>query len=654
MARNGPADEIVIALVGQPNCGKSTIFNAVAGFRVNTANFPGTTVSFTETPVRFEGRTLRLIDLPGTYSISSHDLAEKVTRDYLLSGNVDVVVNVVDASMVSRSLELTIQLVEMGVPMVVALNMMDEAERKGIALDTGRFESLTGLRACPVVAVHGTGIPELFREAIRTAGGASVSGEEGAANRPLQPRYDRDVEECIAELQARYTSGLRQALAMDPRFVIIRLLEMDEEFERRAGEIDRGFVTFLRERRRALAEMHNWPEAGVFASHRHALVLDLFEKFATVTHRRRADLRERIDRFATNPVGGLLVVLSSFFLLFYVSFWLGDGIARLTGGPFAGLRETVKGLGAGVLPAMASGLVDGLEAGAGIVLPYLVPLLFLLALYEDTGFLPRIAFMVDGLLHRVGLHGKSVVPIVLGYGCNVPAIMATRNLESPRDRVLTMLVIPFITCSARTVVILALAGKFLGAAWTTAIFVGSTAIALAVSFALSRIQVHVSPGIIMDVPPLRRPYPAILVKKVWLRLHEFLAFGWPVLVVASLALSLLSLLGIDDAINWALSPLTELVLDLPRETGMPLFLGIFRKELALVMLSAALGTEDVSTVLTQQQILVLVVFTAIYIPCVAALAALVKEGGWKTCLGSAALNLVTALVVAGALAHVGL
>lgn len=642
MARNR---EITVALVGQPNCGKSTMFNAVAGFRVNTANFPGTTVSFTETRVKFEGTAIRLIDLPGTYAISSYDLAEKVARDYLLAGKADVIVNVVDASMLSRSLELTLQLVEMNVPMVVALNMVDEAQRKGVEIDAGKLAELIGVSACPVVAVHGSGIDELFREVIRGA---------GAPYRPVKPVYDRDVEQCIAEILAAYPAALRDTVPIDERFVVIRLLEMDEEFERLAGGVDAGFLRFVRERRRLLAEMHDWPETSVFASHRHALVLDLYEKVATLKRRGRTGVRERIDRFITNPVGGLLVVLSSFFLLFYVSFRVGDIIAGLIKGPFDSLREILQGLGAGLLPALLSGLADGMEAGTGIVLPYLVPLLVLLALYEDTGFLPRVAFMVDGLLHRVGLHGKSVVPIILGYGCNVPAIMATRNIESARDRTLAMLVIPFITCSARTVVILALAGKFLGAAWTTAIYLGSIAIAFGVSFVLSRINIHLSPGIIMEVPPLRRPYAGIIAKKVWLRIYEFLVFAWPVLVIASVALSVLSFVGIDETINRALSPLTEYVLRLPANTGIALFLGIFRKELALLMLFSALGTADVSTVLTRPQILVVVVFTTLYIPCLATLTTLWKEDGWKTCLLSTALNLGVALLVAGVIAHLAL
>ena len=205
----------------------------MAGFKVDTGNFAGTTVSFTETKVLIGGRTVRLIDLPGTYSISSHDIAEKVARDYLLSGTVDVIINVLDTSLLARSLELTIQLMEMNIPMVIALNMFDEAQKKGIDIDLEKLKTLTGVEAVPVIAVDGTGVREIFEAAVRIARGEP---------KQVKPLYDRDVEECISTIAALYPSSLNDGLKMDERFVIIRLLEMDEEFERMVGKMDKGFL----------------------------------------------------------------------------------------------------------------------------------------------------------------------------------------------------------------------------------------------------------------------------------------------------------------------------------------------------------------------------------------------------------------------------
>ena len=637
------SDEIIIALVGQPNSGKSTLFNVVSGFFVDTGNFPGTTIKYTKTTVNVDGTVISLIDLPGIYSITSFDPAEKITRDFLLSEKVDVAINVVDTSLLARSLELTLQLLEMRIPMVVALNMYDEAEKKGTEIDIQKLKNLTGLEMFPVVAVKSSGIKEVFRAAVKLT---------QKNYKPILPVYDRDVEECIAKIEERYPPRLKELLKVNSRFAIIRLLEMDEEYEKFALMADPEFLNFVKTMRNELAEFHNWPEESVFSSHRHAIVLDLFEKVATVKSREKKPVHEIINDFIINPIGGIAVILISLLLLFSASFFLGNLFSSLIEAPLYMVKTAVTSPAAGIIRSILEGLFDGFAGGFGIVIPYLVPLLLLFALYEDSGLLTRISFMVDGILHRFGLHGKSVLPLLLGYGCNVPAIMATRTLESERDRLLTILLAPFIVCSARTVVILALVGKYLGVIAVLFVYLLNIAVTLVISRILSRYRSETTTGIIMDVPPLRLPYPKIVFKKVWMKLYDFLLFAWPIIIISSLALSILNYVGIDSIINQVLSPITTFLLKLPEEAGITLFLGIFRKELTLIMLNSALHTRDVSSILSNGQLWVLTIFIVFYIPCLATITTTIKEAGIKIAGVSVLLNLTVAIVISALFAMI--
>jgi len=630
----------VFALVGQPNCGKSTLFNALAGFKANTGNFPGTTVAYTESEVVVAGRRVRILDLPGTYSLTPGDEAEQVTRDFLVSGRADVVIAVVDASVLARSIEIVLELVEVGQPLVVALNMMDEAHRKGMDIRVEALSERLGVPVIPVIATRGSGVVRVIEEALRQS-------ERPSLGRP--PTYDRDVEEALRAVERRVPVGLASRWRVAPRWIALRLLSGDRDVEEAAAAVDPGFRDFAVERRKALAQMHEWPEETVLASHRHAVALDLFEAVARVVPRRARPIGDRVDAVVMHPAFGLAVAAFALATLFGTAFFIGNAIAGLLEPPFEALNDLLEPLASGSVGwSLLRGLVDGVTGGLGIVLPYLVPLLFVLSLYEDIGYLPRVAFLVDGLMHRIGLHGKSVIPLILGYGCSVPALMGTRILETPRDRILTALLVPLIPCSARTVVILALVGAFLGPAAVFGVYVLNLVVTAVVGRILSgRLRSGLDAGLLMDIPPYRLPPARITAKKVWFRIQEFLVHGWPYLMIGSVILAGLQVLGADGVINSGLAPVTVGVLGLPEAVGVTLFFGILRKELALVMLVQALGTDQVTSAMTPAQILVFTLFVTFYIPCVASLATLVREVGARWTLVSAALGTAIATLVAG-------
>jgi len=625
------AGQITVALIGQPNCGKSTIFNHVVGYRSETANFPGSTVEVSRGQVRLNGYILQLLDVPGIYSLTSSNPAEASAKQLLLSSGVDLIINVVDAALLSRSLELTLELRELGVPMVVCLNMTDDAERKGIAISAEKLSRRLGLTVLETVASRGRGIRELFSPAtLCSAGPASVA-----------PVWSRDVEDAVREVETALTSD-REESNLSNRFVAVKLLESDSDL---TGAADAHATEVSDNARRRLESMRGRSADSVVMAERHDEAMRIFEEVAVVG-RPRADIRFILDSALTHPVWGYAFLAAIFVGFFWVVFRLGSALER---GLQPALAMSATQLFArvpagGLIEVMLRSLWDGFAGGASIVIPYLVPFLFGLAFLEDVGYLPRLAYLSDGLLHRIGLHGTSVLPFILGYGCSVPACMATRILPSRRDRFIASVLATLVPCSARSNVIFALVAFYRGPGWALGVFCFNGLVVVLSGWILTRIWPEVSPGMVLEVPRYQIPAAKVMTRKVWLRLREFVVLSWPLLIAGSVILGLAEHWHWDHAINMALSPLTR-VLGLPLAVGTTLVFGVLRKELSMVMLVQALGTTEVARVMTTGQILAFTIFITFYIPCLATIAALVKEIGRKMTMVSIGYSLVVATLL---------
>lgn len=557
-----------IALVGQPNCGKSTLFNQVAGYRAETGNFHGTTVTFTESKVRVAGEVVELVDLPGTYTLAGTNPAESETLRYLSSRQVDVIIHVVDASHLSQGLELALELLTLQRPVLLALNMVDEAVRLGLKVDGPRLQEMLGVPVLPLVASRGQGVRGLFLAALQA----------GGADRKSLPRP---------------RSGL-----------------LDEAAD---------------------------------AGSRHRLAARLSGEIVQVGER-RLTLRDRLDEVLLHPVWGyaaLVLILYTFFQLVY-------GFGSLIEGPVLDLfegfnRQVVEGVGVSTLwGELLTGLLQGVAGGLAIVLPYLVPFLLGLGLLEDVGYLPRIAFLMDSLMHRLGLHGKAIIPFILGYGCNVPAVMSTRILEERHDRTLAAALAVLVPCAARLAVVFGLVAFYLGPGWALGIYIFNIFVIALVGRILTRLLPEDTPGLILEMPVYRLPTLRTVTGKAWFRVREFILDAWPLLIAGSVLLGLLNYLDLSAALNWLVRPFTW-ALGLPSEVGVPLIFGILRKELSLIMLRQAVGVSDFSAALTPVQMLTFTVFVVFYIPCLPTLAALRRELGGKAMLAITALTVVVAL-----------
>ncbi len=615
-----------VVLVGQPNCGKSALFNAIAGYKANSTNFPGTTVSILTSEIVHKGERFELVDLPGSYSLAPFDKAEEVNTLYAIKENYDLIVNVIDASILSRSLELTIEILDIGKPVILVLNMMDEAKKKGIDIDIKKLSERLKIPVVQTIAIYGEGVDKMLDKTIELL------------NNPVipPPVYLSETIEVIVKNLEKYTEN---------RFLLMKTIEWDKIEEH--IKIDKKFVSEFKRINDEIKRLYNKDVKELIFSERHHLSMKIAEEVTTISHDIKKTFEDKADSVFYHPFWGYLIFVASFMLMFYLVFKIGGALEGVFTYPFEYLSrqmETVK------LTKMIKPVIQGTLAGTmgaiGVIIPFMIPLVFFISLFEEAGYLARSAFLFDSFMHKIGLHGKSIPPLLLGFGCNVPAISATRIIESERDRILTALLIPFIPCSARTIIISALVYSFLGAGWAFFVYFISILVTVIVSLVVSRLIKIPAPGLIMEIPRFKFPSLKIAMQKTWLQLKPFLFYATPILILGSIFVEYFNMYGADTMINTVLRPITY-ILGLPAKTGFTLIFGFLRKELALLMLGQAMGVKitEITTALTSSQILSFSIFSTLYVPCLATILILKKEFNSKIAGISIVLNTSVALVV---------
>uniref|UniRef100_A0A7V3ZXJ5 Ferrous iron transport protein B n=1 Tax=candidate division WOR-3 bacterium TaxID=2052148 RepID=A0A7V3ZXJ5_UNCW3 len=619
---------IRIALVGQPNCGKSTFFNQLVGYKAQTSNFPGTTVEFLTAEVTYEGTKLIITDLPGIYSLLGEEPAERVTLKYLLENPVDLIINILDSSVISRSLELTIELSTLGIPMILVLNMMDEAEKKGIKVDTKKLEEILGIPVIQTVATQGKGVDQVIKRVFNPQKPLKLLKID------LGYEAEEAIKTAVAQIKKLYPSLNEEACK------ILAIADIDGQL----GILAKEEAERIKNSLSSLMKIDSpWL---LIHQEKHKLAMEIFESCAKITHvKKQKFLDYKLDSILMNSYAGPLIAFLTLLGIFFLVQKLGGLLSEIFALPFDRLSEIIElTTWNEFLKAIVKSVVDGINSGIGIVFPYFIPFVFLLSLLEDLGYLSRLAFVLDHFLHRIGLHGKSVVPFILGYGCNVPAVFSTRIIESERERVTTAFLIPFIPCSARLAIIFALANLFIGFRFTFALFVLNIFVIAILAKIASLLYKSEATDFILEIPPYRIPTMKGILSKVWYKLKDFIFFAWPVIVIGSLVLSLMQFFGLDDIINRAFSPLVQGVLGINQKLGIVLIFGILRKELALIMASEALKTpiEMLNTVMTKKEMVVFVTFVTFYTPCLSTILALWKEIGLTKTLIQIAMSLILA------------
>jgi ferrous iron transport protein B len=631
--------KLLIALAGNANVGKSVIFNHLTGLHQHIGNWPGKTVERAEGTLRFKGYTIDIVDLPGIYSLSTYSLEELVSRKYIAVERPDVVINVVDASVLERNLFFTLQLMELETPMVIALNQMDIAKSKGVQVDIKKLERLLGVPVMPTVAVKGVGIAKLLEKAIETV-------EKKQVNKRPQVTYGEEVEEKIGKLMEKM-KGIQ--FVYPPRYVAIKLLEGDEEIEREIQRINPQILAAAKKLAGEIERIHGHGCSTVMTSERYEAAGCIARAAQKLVSPMKPTKVERLHNFTTHRVTGYLTLVLSLLLIFYSIFTFGDYTSGLLSDLLYGLEPFFASLfGTGIIGNLLwGGVMDGLIAGITIVLPYIIPFYIILYFLENSGYLSRIAFLMDNVMHKIGLHGKAFIPMMLGFGCNVPACLGCRIMETQKERLLAAFVTTLVPCAATTVIILGLVGDFLGIHWAFALYIFN----LAIIFALGRLAFRVVPGeptaLIMEMHDYRWPHMKTILKQTWFRVAEFIKIAFPLIIVGSLVLKMTEVSGWLETVASVLSPITVVWLGLPAIAGITLIFGVLRKELSLVMLATLLGTTNFALVLTPVQMIVFTLVAMLYIPCIATIAALARDFGWKKALFITVFEIVFAVLIGG-------
>ncbi len=642
---------MIFALVGNQNCGKTTLFNVLTGSNQHVGNFPGVTVDQKMGEIK-DGKSGSVVDLPGIYSLRPYTQEEIVTRDFILNEKPDGIINIIDATNIERNLYLTLQLLELRVPMVLALNMMDEVHANGGTIDVRELSRCLGIPVVPISAAKGEGVSELLDQAVHTARGKTLPKVYDFC------APDSPVHRCIHAVVHMIQDHADKA-GIPARFAATKLIEGDEGILRQL-QLDQNEKELLEH---CIVQMEN--ERGLdrnaaLADMRYSFIESVVEICVVKCHESKEHRRSvRMDKILTGKYTALPVFFGVMFLIFYLTFnligqnlsdFLSLGIDKLT-------MLVDKGLTAyGINPVVHSLIVDGIFAGVGSVLsflPIIVTLFFFLSILEDTGYMARVAFVMDRLLRKIGLSGRSFVPMLIGFGCTVPAIMATRTVSSDRDRKMTILLTPYMSCSAKIPIYAVFSAAFFpkyAAVVMIGLYVTGILLGILLALVLKNTAFRGQPvPFVMELPNYRMPSARSVGLLLWEKARDFLERAFTVIFLATIIIWFLQTFDaklnvVTDSADSLLAMVGQFISGIFKPLGFDdwrvataLISGFTAKEAVVSTLGVLLGTNVAAlgsvlgSLFTPLSALSFLVFTLLYTPCVAAVAAIRRElrSFWK-------------------------
>lgn len=628
--------KINIVLAGQGNSGKSAIFNYLTGLHQHIGNWAGKTIEKREGTLYYKGYTIDVLDLPGIYSLTTYSTEELISRNYIIHFRPDCVINIIDATNLERNLIFTLQLLELECPVILALNMIDLAKKKGVTIDFRKLQDLTGVSVIPTIASRGTGLTELIDKVIEQK-------DQVRYSKPLS--FGKEIENCISDLASELKD---KSLPYPIRWVAIKLLEKDTEINNLVAEKYPEIKDKAIKLSVTLEEIHGHDSSVIIADERSNIASRITREIITLAPRKKLSFNEKLDALTTHKFTGYLLMILIVGGLFLTVFSLGNIISGWLESIFSGWYEWWNNnIGTGFSAALGWSAVESILALLQIAIPYILPFYIILYLLEDWGYISRISFLMDNLMHKMGIHGKGCISFIIGFGCNVPGCLSCRIMESKRERFITAVLVTLVPCSAVSVIIFGLVGKYAGLWWAFGLYL----FAMILIFIAGRISSKIIGGepveLIMPMPDYKTPHLRTIFLQTWDALKEFVYIAAPVVIVSGIVIQSINLAGWMPALSDFLSPVTVKWLGLPSITGILLIFGILRKELILVMLAAFLGTSDFSSALTSQQMITLAVVSMFYIPCVATISVLWNEYGWKRTLAVCVLEIAFAILLGG-------
>ena len=632
---------MIFALAGNQNCGKTTLFNALTGSNQHVGNFPGVTVDQKSGEVR-EHKECTVVDLPGIYSLRTYTQEEIVTRDYILNQKPDGIINIVDATNIERNLYLTLQLLELRVPMVLALNMMDEVRANGGTIDVQKLSEDLGIPVVPITAAKGEGVSELMDQAIQTA-----------KNRVLPKVYDFCVQDspvhrCIHAV-VHLIEDHAERLGLPPRFCATKLIEGDKSMADRLV-LDQNERELLEHCIVQMETENGLDRNASLADMRYTFIEGITADAVVKCHESREHKRSVAwDKVLTGKYTALPVFFGVMLLIFWLTFnVIGQGLSDLLARGIDYVTAGVDGAltAYGINPVVHSLIIKGIFAGVGSVLsflPIIVTLFFFLSILEDTGYMARVAFVMDKLLRKIGLSGRSIVPLLIGFGCSVPAIMATRTVSSDRDRKMTILLTPFMSCSAK----IPIYGFFTAAFFTDhkalvmiSLYVLGIVVGILAALVMKNTAFRGKPvPFVMELPNYRMPSLKSVGLLLWEKAKDFLQRAFTVIFLATVVIWFLQsfdtrIYVVTDSADSLLALIGQWLAVLFKPLGFgdwrcatALISGFIAKESVVSTLQVLLGSAAITSLFTTRSAVSFVVFTLLYTPCVAAVATIRRELG---------------------------